>query len=406
MRSGDILHYDFRESKRKPFSHPAPIRIIQWNIERGYQLQKIIDILGNLDGDILCLQEIDIHCERSSWVDVGVEIAKALKLNYYFLCEFEEIYSSIRSKDCQGGGFHGNGIFTKFDIEEVHTVYHRLEAFDWEAQGHIKHEPRKGKRCQLAATILIPHLDDIVSELEGEREPRQLRLLCYSVHLEVFCGILGRIAQISDVLEDARRCSLLSPMQVICGDLNTMAHGIARLSPSYCCDHLRWRSLGQSESQWWQWHLWDFHDELGPFNRRLRFFVLSKKVLERARNPGFYDPFDLQTDITLQSKSYYGLFQGKLDWILLRGDSLRVKRSFLENHDYSASDHKLLCVEVEILSRQQSKDFHDQSTQRKGSHIHEHRRDLCIRNLWALIAFALLLAFMLFSDTSMMSSFL
>lgn len=39
--------------------------------------------------------------------------------------------------------------------------------------------------------------------------------------------------------------------QAIMGDLNTMAHGIARLSPNYCCDHLRWRALGWYEAALW-----------------------------------------------------------------------------------------------------------------------------------------------------------
>jgi hypothetical protein len=32
--------------------------------------------------------------------------------------------------------------------------------------------------------------------------------------------------------------------QALLGDLNTMAHGIARFSPSYCCDHMRYRWAG------------------------------------------------------------------------------------------------------------------------------------------------------------------
>ena len=39
--------------------------------------------------------------------------------------------------------------------------------------------------------------------------------------------------------------------QAILGDLNTMAHGIARLSPHYCCDHMRLWSLGQPEALFW-----------------------------------------------------------------------------------------------------------------------------------------------------------
>lgn len=39
--------------------------------------------------------------------------------------------------------------------------------------------------------------------------------------------------------------------QAILGDLNTMAHGIARLSPDYCCDAMRFWSIGQTEAYFW-----------------------------------------------------------------------------------------------------------------------------------------------------------
>lgn len=33
------------------------------------------------------------------------------------------------------------------------------------------------------------------------------------------------------------------------GDLNTMGNGVARLSPHYCTDHMRWGSLGWFEAE-------------------------------------------------------------------------------------------------------------------------------------------------------------
>lgn len=67
--------------------------------------------------------------------------------------------------------------------------------------------------------------------------------------MQVFCGMLGRIWQFSDILADSRQQPHLH--QAILGDLNTMANSIARLSPHYCCDMMRWWSLGYSEAQWW-----------------------------------------------------------------------------------------------------------------------------------------------------------
>ena len=39
--------------------------------------------------------------------------------------------------------------------------------------------------------------------------------------------------------------------QAILGDLNTMAHGIARFSSKFCTDKMRFWSLGQSEASFW-----------------------------------------------------------------------------------------------------------------------------------------------------------
>lgn len=86
------------------------------------------------------------------------------------------------------------------------------------------------------------------------------------------------------------------------------------------------------------WH----HD--GEHNSTLREFghKLSQEVLRHVRNPGFYDPFDVYQDITLIN--YRGLYQGKLDWMLLRNVHAQTTR--VANHDFSASDHKLLSADV------------------------------------------------------------
>lgn len=46
-------------------------------------------------------------------MDTGAAIARALGLNYLFLCEFEELHSPLRDARSQGGGVHGNAIISK-----------------------------------------------------------------------------------------------------------------------------------------------------------------------------------------------------------------------------------------------------------------------------------------------------
>jgi len=182
--------------------------------------------------------------------------------------------------------------------------------------------------------------------------------LCYSGHLEIFCGMLGRISQFSEILADAYQNNKRIPHQIILGDFNTMAHGIARLSPKYCLDHMRWKSLGRTEAEFWSDHILSYHVEHGEINTHLKGLGLPHSVLTNARNSGFFDPFDVTTDITLTN--YWGLYQGKLDWVLLRGFHVLSKR--LGNHDYSASDHKYLLVDVQFMDPNST------------THVHQYRR--------------------------------
>ena len=57
-KPAEILHVDCR-SKAQQQAKPdpsKPIRLLQWNIERGYKLEAIIEELRLLDADVLALQ--------------------------------------------------------------------------------------------------------------------------------------------------------------------------------------------------------------------------------------------------------------------------------------------------------------------------------------------------------------
>jgi hypothetical protein len=88
-----------------------------------------------------------------------------------------------------------------------------------------------------------------------------------------------------------------------------------------------------------------------PVNKYLLQHGLPPAVAAAAVNPGFEDPFDARTDVTLDNQQYrlgpLHLMAGKLDWCLLRG--CHVVQKAMGNSDYSASDHKWLCVAVQLL---------------------------------------------------------
>lgn len=98
---------DKHEQDRLGASESTPIKIVSWNLERGYRLEEIIAELREIDADILCLQELDIACMRSGTLDTVQALSKALGYTGVFVAEFEELYDNIRSIRDQGGGVHG-----------------------------------------------------------------------------------------------------------------------------------------------------------------------------------------------------------------------------------------------------------------------------------------------------------
>jgi len=85
-----------------------------------------------------------------------------------------------------------------------------------------------------------------------------------------------------------------------------MANGVARLSPNYCCDVLRWRTLGSSEAQYWQRHVLSCigAPRSNAVNAHFARIGLPERVCRDVVNPGFFDPFDVQNDITLDNPAY------------------------------------------------------------------------------------------------------
>ena len=443
---GEIIIYDYTEPSEHTDStrQHSPeqefefrVKAVQWNIERAYKLDEIIDLLAsgstafrdhrtgssrinrkprahspvNLaykDFDVMAIQEFDINCARSDYRNSAHELARALKMKCIFLCEFEELYSDkLRNNRTQGGGVHGNGILTWWDIEKIEVIDH-VEIFGWEADGEKLNEPRRGKRRSLACFLRHPLY------------PNQ-RMIVYSVHLEVFCGIFGRLRQFSQILEHSRKHLTTHPHQMILGDLNTMAHGLARFLPKYCCDGMRWKSVGWSEAEWWQRNLFSVTPEMArgtddegsvinyflaahyhpitpktilnsceieqeieeeldtkstesnDFKGKHSIPIFSEEELSNLINPHFFCPFPVSRSKTVEMHGY----SGKLDWMLLR--NWKVESWGLDNEAYCRSDHKLLwtevvsfspgCTDIDMAKEAHDYHFKNNSSKSKSSSI-------------------------------------
>ncbi|KAJ2351813.1 hypothetical protein IWW50_004590 [Coemansia erecta] len=334
---GEVVTYDFRDPQAAvpPNTEiPRPLRVVQWNIERGYQLDAVLAILHELDADILCLQEIDICNERSGGTNHARIIAERLKLNGGVVIEFQELRSPCRDSGQQGGGLHGNAVYSKYDMS-FRAIDHAHQPYDWPADGMLLGEPRLGRRATLAATVHVP---------------RRPPILAYSAHFECFSGITGRTGQLCDLLQDSRDSRDHGALhQLIFGDLNTFAHSLARVSPRYAHGWHRFRTLGMSEPEWWVKNIlsWSLND--GPLNTRLNEEGMADSVrfpsgiLAAAANPGWWDPFDPVRDITISN--HWGWMTAKVDWAFVR--QMRVVRHWMVNRDFAASDHRCLVLEVE-----------------------------------------------------------
>jgi hypothetical protein len=68
---GQIFRRDCRPAGFQP-PRGDTIKLLQWNIERGYKLAGIIEELKSIDADIIALQEVDVGCERSGGADTGL----------------------------------------------------------------------------------------------------------------------------------------------------------------------------------------------------------------------------------------------------------------------------------------------------------------------------------------------
>ncbi|KAJ2400643.1 hypothetical protein GGI23_001910 [Coemansia sp. RSA 2559] len=358
---GEILTYDYRRTTERPATAeiPRPLRVVQWNIERGYQLDAIISTLERLDADILCLQEIDIGNERSGGANHGEMIARRLGLNGGIAIEFQELRSPCRDVAQQGGGIHGNAIYSRFDMT-FRVIDHEHQPYNWPRDGALLGEPRTGRRCTLVAYITVP---------------KRPHVLAYSAHFECFTGIIERTGQLCDLLLDSSKESAAkSPHQIIFGDFNTFAHSLARFSPKYANGWYRFRTVGMSEPEWWMKNILSWYPEDGDINSRLDAEGLpsdlrfSDEILRAAVNPGWFDPFDVVKDITISNHA--GWMTAKADWAFVRQFS--VVKHWMENRDFSASDHRCLVLEIEH-AHPEIIDEHKKTTRRIAHELEQKR---------------------------------
>jgi len=289
------------------------VKMLTWNIERGYKVDEQIKHLRKEDPDILCLQEVDLDCERTGNQNIALKVAQELGYKYVvYTTEFLELDGdekdfplSLRGKlkkIGKGGGAHGHAILSKYPIENTSAIKLDNLWHDWEGgkQKMSKREPREGQRVAQKIDIKI-----------GNKT-----VTIYNTHLEDKTNTTGRLAQWDQIANDAEKNEHPT---IITGDLNTVSHGIANALPNARNNFFgKRRRLGQKDSEHWRKH--EFQSTSG------------KKT--------FNDP---------TSKSTFNigpLYKAKLDWFLLEDDKFTVKKS--ETGPKKLSDHRPISATIQL----------------------------------------------------------
>jgi len=185
---------------------PSSLRIVDWNIDRGLQLQGVIDFLADTNADVAILQEVDLNARRTHRLNIAEEIARKLQMNYVFGREFQELVQGSKTSPA----YHGQATLAKWPISNPRLIRFSRQSRFWRPRWYLpKMDPfqeRLGGRIALVADL----------NLAGKK------LVTYNLHLESRASDQLRLSQIAEVLSDATRQDAHSPV-VVAGDFNLNA---------------------------------------------------------------------------------------------------------------------------------------------------------------------------------------
>lgn len=174
---------------------PHEIRVVSWNIARGTQFEEVLNVLTALDADVYALQEVDWACRRSADRKIARDLAKALKMNWVFAGEFQEI----------GEGRHrhaaltGQALLSRYPISEASVLGFKSQArMRWRFDPF---QPRRGGRIVLCA--------------------RSCGVVIYNAHIESARNDRFRALQVNEMLADYVRVHGPAAPIILAGDLNS-----------------------------------------------------------------------------------------------------------------------------------------------------------------------------------------
>ena len=181
----------------------SAIRVISWNINRGQQLDEVLEFLRRTPADLILLQETDVNARRTQYRNVAREIAQALRMNYVFGCEFEELTQGDHSSPA----YHGQATLSRLPISESRILRFRRQSGFWRPRWYIPKIHLFQRRLG-ARMALVSH----ISWLETQ-------LILYNVHLESRGKDALRCSQLAEILQDVQKYESAVPI-IVAGDFN------------------------------------------------------------------------------------------------------------------------------------------------------------------------------------------
>jgi endonuclease/exonuclease/phosphatase family metal-dependent hydrolase len=179
------------------------IRVVSWNINRGLQLPGILDFLSKTSADLILLQEADVNARRTQYRNIAREIAQALRMNYVFGREFEELTQS----NPRSPAYHGQVTLSKLPILSSRVLTFGRQSSFWRPRWFIPHlklsQRRLGGRMALVSHVAW-----------SERQ-----LLVYNLHLESRGSDRLRSGQLAEVITDIHQSGSHLPV-IVGGDFN------------------------------------------------------------------------------------------------------------------------------------------------------------------------------------------
>jgi endonuclease/exonuclease/phosphatase family metal-dependent hydrolase len=186
-----------------PREWPEPLRLVCWNVNRGLQLKGIIDFLQNSSADLILLQETDINARRTRRRNIPREIAQALRMNYIFGREFQELAQGTEASPA----YHGQTTLSRLPLSNPRIIRFRLQSKFWDPRWFIpplaSFQRRLGGRMALVCEITLAGRTLVVCNL----------------HLESRGSDELRIGQLSEILTDIGLYRAEMPL-LVAGDFN------------------------------------------------------------------------------------------------------------------------------------------------------------------------------------------